>query len=142
MTSPGEAARSGGSYVDGGRNEGDEMTVTTQTSFDFYAYRQAVEENDLSAQSAFFGDDTEYTLIDAQNPPGTPLVRRGRKEIASTLAEKSPEGLTHRIEDHVLDDRRAAYIERCSYPNGQQVVCHVLLDLRGGGIARARCVQA
>lgn len=118
------------------------MTATTQTGFDFNAYRRAIEASNPEALAAFYADDAECTMIDAQNPPGAPLVRRGKAEIAETLEGQYPEGLAHRIEEQVLGDQRVAYLQRCHYPEGQEVVCHVLLDLRGEKIARARCVQA
>ena len=50
--------------------------------------------------------------------------------------------MTHRVEMQVVGDGGAAFTEACRYPDGTNVLCAAVLELRDGRIARELGVQA
>ncbi len=118
------------------------MSITTETRFDFGAYRAAVEGKDIAAQTRLFAEDAELTVVDAKNPPRSPLLLSGREAIGKALDAWETDGLTHRIEQDVVGNDRVAYTQRCRYPEGLEVLLNVMLEVRDGEITRALVVQA
>jgi ketosteroid isomerase-like protein len=117
------------------------MTTTTRSTFAFDKLRRAIEERDASSQLALYADDAEVRIVDRDHPPRVPRVLRGRDEIRAWIEDVSARDMTHRVENEVLGDGRAAFTEACRYPDGTNVVCSAVLDVREGRIARALVVQ-
>jgi hypothetical protein len=119
------------------------MTTSTTTAFDFAAYRRALERFDVEALSEWLADDVERTEIDSRTPPASPHVLRGRDAIKAMAEEVSSHGLTVKVSDEVIGERRIAYTTECRYPDGKGVVAMATIDLDDDGrIARMREVQA
>ncbi len=119
------------------------MTTSTTTGFDFAAYRRALERFDVEALSEWLADDVEWTEIDSRTPPASPHVLRGRDAIKAVAEDVSSRGLTMKVKDEVIGERRIAYTTECRYPNGKGVVGMATIELDDDGrIARLREVQA
>jgi ketosteroid isomerase-like protein len=119
------------------------MPSTTTTGFDFAGYRRALERFDVQAIGELLADDAEWTEIDSRTPPASPHVMRGRDEIVAMAEHLSGRGLTVKVSDEVIGERRIAYTSECTYPDGKGVVAMATIELDGDGrIARLREVQA
>src|SRR5881227_1495816 len=119
------------------------MTTSTTTGFDFAAYRRALERFDVDALSEWLADDVVWTEIDSHTPPASPRILRGRDEIKAMAQEVSTHGITMKVNDEVIGERRIAYTTECTYPDGKGVVGMATAELDDDGrIARMREVQA
>jgi head-tail adaptor len=117
--------------------------MSTTTTFDFAAYRRALERFDVEALSEWLADDVVRTEIDSRTPPASPHVLHGRDEIKAMAESVSVHGLTVRVRDEVIGDGRIAYTTECRYPDGKAVVGMATIELDGDGrIARMREIQA
>lgn len=118
------------------------MSTRTTDRFDFAELRRALEERDSAAQLALYADDAEVTLVDRINTPGSPRLLRGHDEIRTWIEDTCERDMTHRVDMQVLGDGGAAFTEACRYPDGTNVLCAAVLELRYGQIARQVGVQA
>jgi ketosteroid isomerase-like protein len=118
------------------------MSTSTTPTFDFAELKRALEERDATAQLALYTDDAEVTLVDRINTPGSPRLLRGREQIRAWIEDICERDMTHRVDMHVAGDRGAAYTQACRYPDGTNVLCAAVLELRNGQIARQVGVQA
>jgi hypothetical protein len=50
--------------------------------------------------------------------------------------------MSHRVEQEVVGEGRAAFAEACRYPDGTNVLCMTVLDVEGGRIVRQLAIQA
>jgi ketosteroid isomerase-like protein len=116
--------------------------MTTQTTFDFAALKRAIEERDAAAQLALYADHAEVRLVDRGNTPGSPRVLRGRDQIRQWIEDVCEREMSHRVETTVLGEDGVAFTEACRYPDGTNVLCATVLELRDGHIARQVAVQA
>jgi ketosteroid isomerase-like protein len=118
------------------------MSTSTTPMFDFAELERALEERDATAQLALYADDAEVTLVDRINTPGSPRVLRGREEIRGWIEDICERDMTHRVEMQVVGNGGAALTEACRYPDGTNVLCAAVLELRDGRITREVGVQA
>jgi ketosteroid isomerase-like protein len=117
--------------------------MSTTTAFDFAAYRRALERFDVEALSECLADDVERIEIDSHTPPASPRVLHGRDEIKAMAEAVSAHGLTVKVNDEVIGERRIAYTTECTYPDGKGVVSMATLELDDDGrISRMREIQA
>jgi len=117
------------------------MNATT-TTFDTEALRRGMEERDAAALRALYAPDAEMTVVDKTAPPSRPRVLRGRTAIGEYLDETCGRDMTHRLERVVVSGDTAAFTQACAYPDGTQVLCLAMLDLRDGLIVRQTALQA
>jgi ketosteroid isomerase-like protein len=118
------------------------MATQTDTAFDFAGFKRAIEQRDAEALTALYAEDAEMTLVDRVNQPRAPRVLRGRDDIAEYHRDVCGRDMTHRVVHEVVGDGTAAYSEECRYPDGTNVLCVGILELRDGRIAKAVGVQA
>ena len=118
------------------------MATTTTTTFDIEALRRAVEQRDVAGQLAMFADDAEVLMFDKDNPPASPATLRGKEAIGKLLEDVNSRDMRHKVIGPVVNGDSAAYGIECRYPDGKQVVCAALLDLRDGKIVRQVGLQA
>ena len=71
-----------------------------------------------------------------------PRVLHGRDEVAAWIQDSCGREMTHAVEHAVVDGRGAAFSEACRYPDGTNVLCATVMELRDGQIARQTVVQA
>ena len=118
------------------------MSTTTTSAFDFAEFKRALEERDAAAQAGAYADDAELTLVDRINTPGSPRVLRGREEIRTWIEDICERDMTHRVEMTVSGADGAAFTEACRYPDGTNVLCVAVMELRDGRIHRMVGIQA
>ena len=118
------------------------MSTMTQPAFDFDEFKRAIEERDSTSQLALYTLDAEVTLIDRIHTPTAPRVLRGRAEIRTWIEDICERDMTHHVDMQVLGHSGAAFTEACRYPDGTNVLCAALLELRYGQITRQIGVQA
>ncbi|WP_150245137.1 nuclear transport factor 2 family protein [Nocardiopsis quinghaiensis] len=120
------------------------MSAPTQprAHFDVDRYTRAVEASDADSMIAQYDDAAEMEMFDRRTPPGSPMVLHGRDEIGAALRDLSSREMTHEVLQCVASPEHAAYTERCTYPDGNQVMSMTMLDLRDGRIAHQSMVQA
>jgi len=115
---------------------------TTNTHFDLADFTRAIEERDASTQLAMYATDARVTLTDRISQPGSPRVLRGRSEIAAWIEDVCARDMDHRVQHTVCDQGGAAFTEACRYPDGTNVLCATVLELRDGQITSQIGVQA
>ena len=118
------------------------MSTPTATEFDLAALKRAIEDRDAAGQLALYAPDAEVRLVDRVMTPRAPRVLRGRDEIAGWIEDVCSRDMTHRVEQEVLGDGRAAFAEACRYPDGTNVLCMTVLEVEGGRIVRQLAIQA
>jgi ketosteroid isomerase-like protein len=118
------------------------MSTSTTSTFDFAEFKRALEERDAAAQAAAYADDAEVTLVDRINTPGLPRVLHGRDEIRTWLEDVCERDMTHRVDMQVSGEGGAAFTEACRYPDGTNVLCVAVMELRADKISRLVGVQA
>jgi hypothetical protein len=118
------------------------MSTPTTTTFDLTALKHAIEQRDAAGQLALYDPFAEVRLVDRVTTPGNPRVLRGRVEIAAWIEDVCGRDMTHRVEQEVLGEDRAAFAEACRYPDGTNVLCMTVLELEGGRIVRQLAIQA
>jgi ketosteroid isomerase-like protein len=115
--------------------------MTTTTTFDVDALRDAIESADAEGQLRHYADDAEVTIVDRDNPPSKPIKLRGHDEIRGYLEDIAGRDMTHSVGFAVADERAGGYSLNCRYPSGQRVSCAALFELDGGRIVRMEGVQ-
>lgn len=118
------------------------MTEQMAGRLDFEALRSAMEESDFDALIELYADDAELRTVNKNTTPSSPLVLRGKEQIAEMLRDVCGRAMTHRIEDEVVGEDRIAFNEACEYPDGLKVLTATTLDLRDGKISRQVNVEA
>jgi SnoaL-like domain len=106
------------------------------------ALRRAIESRDGETLAGFYQDDAELRIIDAMNPPGSPLEIKGREAIAAYYADVCGRTMTHRVNTGISEGDRVAFTQTCTYPDGKKVFCSATLELTAGKIARQVSIQA
>lgn len=118
------------------------MSTQASTKFDVQGFTRAIEERDSATQIGMYAQDAQVTLADRVTQPGSPRVLRGRGEIAAWIEEVCARDMTHRVQHTVLDETGLAFTEACLYPDGTNVLCATVLELRDGLISSQIGVQA
>ena len=114
----------------------------TASTFDLAALTDAIERSDVAGQLALYAPDAEVRLVDRITTPGSPRVLHGRDEIAGWIEDVCSRDMTHRVDQQVVGEGRAAFAESCRYPDGTNVLCMTVLDVEGGRIVRQLAIQA
>ena len=68
-----------------------------------------------------YADDAEYLRVDRSNTPNTPsspMALRGKEEIGEYLRDVFSRDMTHRIENEMVGEDRAALNLACKYSDG------------------------
>lgn len=118
------------------------MSTQATTKFDLATFTRAIEERDSSTQLTMYAEDARVTLADRITPPGSPRVLHGKAEIRTWVEDVSARDMAHHVQHAVLDDNGAAFTEACRYPDGTNVLCATVLELRDGQIISQIGVQA
>ncbi|MEA2450910.1 MAG: hypothetical protein QOG63_2842 [Thermoleophilaceae bacterium] len=116
--------------------------MTTTTTFDVDALRDAIESADAEGQLRHYADDAEVTLVDRDNPPSKPIRLRGKDEIRGWLDDLCGRDMTHSVSLGLAGERSGGYSLHCRYPSGERVACAALFEIDGGRIVRLEGVQA
>jgi SnoaL-like domain len=116
--------------------------MAIQTTFDFTALKQGLEERDADLQLGLYDEHAEVRLVDRVNTPRAPHVLRGHDEIREWLQDVCARDMTHELQTPVVTDDAVAFTEACCYPDGTNVLGANVLELAGGRIVRQVVVQA
>src|SRR5450755_1431965 len=68
-------------------------------------------------------------------------ILQGKSEIGPWLEDICARDMTHAGEHQVAADGRAAFTQSCRYPDGTQVLCCTVLEVRDGRISRQAAIQ-
>ncbi len=118
------------------------MTTTTTTPFELDRFARAAEERDTATQLSMYGPGATVTIVDRNSQPGAPRVLRSHEEIEAWLAEMYGRDVAHSVKHTVSDATGAAYTQACRYPDGTNVLCATVIELRDGAIGAQTLVQA
>jgi SnoaL-like domain len=119
------------------------MTERTAASgLDLEALRRAAEGKDPEAMLSLYADDAEYVRVDRNSTPSSPMALRGKEKVGEYLRDVFSRDMTHRIENEVVGEDRAAFNWACEYPDGTKVLAAETVELRDGKIVRQVSVQA
>jgi hypothetical protein len=113
----------------------------TITTFELDRFTHAAEERDAATQLSMYGPDAVVTIVDKVSQPGSPRVLRGTEEIKGWLEDMYARDMTHTVRHTVSDEAGAAYTQACRYPDGTNVLCATVIELRDGVIAGQTAVQ-
>lgn len=111
-------------------------------AFDLADLSHALETSDADTIAALYAEDAEMEIIDRNRPPSAPMRLVGRPAIEAFWRDVCSREMTHAVGEAITDGRRAAFVERCAYPDGCHVVSAMTLELRDGRIHRHLTVQA
>jgi hypothetical protein len=128
-----------------GKRVGKEETMAERTAaggLDLEALRRAAEGKDSETMLSLYADDAEYVRVDRNSTPSSPMTLRGKEEVGEYLRDVFSRDMTHRIENEVIGEDRAAFNWACEYPDGTKVLAAETVELRDGKIVRQVSVQA
>ena len=111
-------------------------------AFDLAALTHALEVSDAASIVSFYDEDAEMEIIDRNRPPSAPMRLVGRPAIEAFWRDICAREMTHAVGGAIGDAHRAAFVERCAYPDGCHVVSAMTLELQDGRIRRHLTVQA
>ncbi len=103
---------------------------------------RAIEHRDVEAVLATFDEEADYELVDRTSPPSEPLRAHGRDAIGRTLHDLFDRAVRNEVEQFVVQGDHAAYLQRCTYPDGSQALITAMLDLRSGRIVHQSGIRA
>ena len=118
------------------------MSEQMAPSLDFEAMRRAIEESDYDALVALYADDAEFSTVNKNSTPSSPMVLRGKEEISELLRDVCGRAMAHHVEGEVVGENRVAFNEACEYPDGLKVLTASTLELRDGMIVRQTNIEA
>jgi SnoaL-like domain len=117
-------------------------STATNTTFDLERFARAVEDRDAQTQLSMYGPDATVIIADKVSPPSSPRVLRTREQIEQWLSDTYAREMTHAVRQRVADSSGAAFTQACRYPDGTNVLCATVIELRDGAIADQTVVQA
>ena len=109
---------------------------------DLEALRRAAQGKDADSMLGLYADEAEYVRVDHNKTPSSPMALRGKEEIGEYLRDVFSRDMTHRIENEVVGEDRAAFNWACEYPDGTKVLAAETVEVRDGMIVRQVSVQA
>jgi hypothetical protein len=108
----------------------------------FDAMKLAFEQADANALAAMYDDQATIEIINQNAPPQNPRRIAGRDEITRYLMDVCGRELEHHFEEQLVAGDHAAYLERCIYPDGVNVLSESIMTLRDGRILRQTTIEA
>ncbi|MET8246456.1 nuclear transport factor 2 family protein [Streptomyces sp. NPDC005202] len=118
------------------------MATAATPAFDTETLRRGVEGNTAQTLLSLYADDARMRIVDRNTQPSHPKILEGRNEIASMLDDVYGREMTHKLEQCVIQDDHAAYVESCEYPDGVRVLAESMISLRDGKISDQILIQA
>ncbi|MFE9441881.1 nuclear transport factor 2 family protein [Streptomyces sp. NPDC006602] len=118
------------------------MGTTARPGFDTETLRQGIEGHTASTLLQLYSDDAELRIVDHNTQPSHPKVLHGRDEIREMLEDVYGREMSHKLEQCVIQEDRAAFSESCQYPDGVRVLAESMVSLRDGKIVDQTMIQA
>jgi SnoaL-like protein len=116
--------------------------MSTQAKIDLDTIRRAHADHDAELLTSLYADDAESVTVDANNPPSSPKVLRGKDKIGDLWNDVMSRDMEHDVQYVVEGSDSVAYQVACRYPDGTRVLSSGVLELENGKIARETIVQA
>ncbi|HEY8467958.1 MAG TPA: nuclear transport factor 2 family protein [Solirubrobacterales bacterium] len=116
------------------------MTVKTTAGLDLETLKRGFEQWDIEALLSLFAEDPEQIQVDRENPPSSPLRRRGLDVYRGMFEHCKSAGVKASVENAVTNPELAAATIACEFPGGRTVVANSIFELRDGRIAREHTV--
>jgi hypothetical protein len=116
-------------------------TSATTNTFDLERFARAAEGRDAQTQLSMYAPSATVTIVDPVSQPGSPRVLRTREQIEQWLEDTYGREMTHSVRNRVLDPGGAAFTQACRYPDGTNVLCATVFELRDGAITDQTVVQ-
>jgi SnoaL-like domain len=110
--------------------------------FDFDAFKQAVQAQDVATWAGFFADDAEWLEYKHGYPPRSPRRMSGKAEITGFLRGVKASQVALVIEDEVVGTNRAAFCLWCTLPGGRRIIEHVIIHYTKERITRQVDVES
>ena len=114
----------------------------TAGGLDVGTLRRAAAEKDAEAMIGLYADDAEFVRVDSNNTPSSPMRLVGKDAIGEYYRDVLGREMTHRIENEVVGEGRAAFNWACEYLDGIKVLAAATVELRDGKIVRQMMVEA
>jgi ketosteroid isomerase-like protein len=118
------------------------MSTTITPTFDVAALRAAIEGRDAAALADLYTDDCVVEISDQTSTPSNPTRIEGKAALRAVFDDVYARDMTHKVGAVALGADAVGYTIRCAYPDGTQVQCAGVAELRDGRIARETGVQA
>ncbi|HVL26097.1 MAG TPA: nuclear transport factor 2 family protein [Thermomicrobiales bacterium] len=119
------------------------MATTPQAGTQMFdAMKAAFETSDAKALAAMYDDQAVIEVINQNAPPKNPRRIAGKDEIARYLVDVCGRNLQHHFEEQLVTGDHAAYLERCIYPDGVNVLSESIMTMRDGRILRQTTIEA
>jgi hypothetical protein len=120
----------------------EDTVVFAKLSFDFGAYKTAVETLNIDAWCSFYAANAEWVSYRHTNPPRDPHILTGSAQIKEFLNRVKANEVRLSISDEVLNPQRSAFCVTCTLPSGYRVIEHVIIHHPEGRITRQVDVEA
>src|ERR1700730_5834256 len=124
------------------RSQQEDAMATLTKSVTVADLKRAIEARDSGALASYYADDAVMRIIDRSNPPSQAREVKGKAAIAAFHDDVCGRAMTHNVEAGVAAGDRIAFTQSCADPDGIKVYCSVMIELKGGKIARQTVVQA
>lgn len=112
-------------------------------SFDFDAFKQAFESQDVDRWITFYAPDAEWIEYRHDCPPRAPHRMVGRSDIEFFLGQVKKSNVSLAITDEILGPARAAFCVTCTLSDGERrIIEHVIIHYSNGRITRQVDVEA
>jgi ketosteroid isomerase-like protein len=108
----------------------------------FATMKQAMEGSDAATLAAMYDDQAVIEVVNQNSPPKNPRRISGKKEIQAYFDDVCGRALKHQFEDEVVAGDHAAYVERCIYPDGVNVLAASTMAMKDGRIMQQTIVEA
>ena len=116
---------------------------TTESAFDFPAFKQAFTSQDVDAWISFYASDAEWIEYRHTHPPRAPNRMVGRSDIEAFLERVKSSNVSLTISDEVIGPTRAAFCVTCMLADGvRRIIEHVIIHYESKMITRQVDVEA
>jgi ketosteroid isomerase-like protein len=116
--------------------------ATTSQHVNGASIKQAIEARDGRLLASFYSDHALVKIVDQNNPPSKPREVKGRAAIGAFWDDICGRTMTHNVDFTVAEGDRLAFTQRCTYPDGAQVIGISEVELEDGLIANQTVIQA
>lgn len=116
-------------------------TRETTGRIDLERIWRAFEGRDPEGFIDIYADAAELQVVDCNTPPSSPMILRGKEEIAAYWRDVFSRRMTHSLQHKVVGEDGVAFNLACEYPDGSKVLATMMFDLREGKITRQVDIQ-
>jgi hypothetical protein len=108
--------------------------------FDLVKFSRAIDAGDIDGQIAAYAESAEVEVIDADNPPSSPHVLRGKNAIAEWLRSSCQRHVAQRLVRIIDGDDRIAYTVTRVRCDGSHEIATSTAELRDGMVTHQHTI--